>query len=90
MLFGVNNYVVDPEREQQLADDLDALEALRLSVQHCQDVIKENEDRYPILENTNKILTKTVEDLKADLETVNSKIKAIEDKDNGTDGEDAE
>ena len=81
VLFGVNNYVVDPEKEQQLANDLDALEALRLSVQHCEEVIKENEDRYPILENTNKILTKTVEDLKADLEKVEAKIKAITDKD---------
>ena len=40
VLFGVNNYVVDPEKEQQLADELDQLEALRLSVQHCEDVMK--------------------------------------------------
>lgn len=91
VLFGVNNYVVDPEKEKQLDDELESLEALRLSVQHCEDVMKENEDRYPILEKTNGILTKTVEDLKADLDTVNAKIKAIQDKDtdgdNGTDAE---
>ena len=91
VLFGVNNYVVDPEKEKQLADELDSLEALRLSVQHCEDVMKENEDRYPILEKTNGILTKTVEDLKADLENVNAKIKAIQDKDaDGDKGTDAE
>ena len=91
VLFGVNNYVVDPEKEKQLADELDSLEALRLSVQHCEDVMKENEDRYPILEKTNGILTKTVEDLKADLDTVNAKIKAIQDKDaDGDKGADAE
>ena len=91
VLFGVNNYVVDPEKEQQLADELDQLEALRLSVQHCEDVMKENEDRYPILEKTNGILTKTVEDLKSDLDTVNAKIKAIQDKDaDGNNGTDAE
>ena len=91
VLFGVNNYVVDPEKEKQLADELDSLEALRLSVQHCEDVMKENEDRYPILEKTNGILTKTVEDLKTDLDTVNAKIKAIQDKDaDGDKGADAE
>jgi len=74
VLFGVNNYVVDPEKEKKLSEDLDVLDALRLSVQHCEEVMKENEDRYPILEKTNAILTKQVEDLKADIADLDSRI----------------
>lgn len=74
VLFGVNNYVVDPEKEKKLSEDLDVLDALRLSVQHCEEVMKENEDRYPILEKTNAILTKQVEDLKADIADLDGRI----------------
>ena len=74
VLFGVNNYVVDPEKEKKLSEDLDVLDALRLSVQHCEEVMKENEDRYPILEKTNAILTKQVEDLKADIAELDARI----------------
>lgn len=82
MLFGVNNYVVDPEKEQKLSEDLDVLDALRLSVQHCEDVMKANEDRYPILENTNKILTKQVADIKADVADLEARIAKLADGDN--------
>ena len=77
MLFGVTNYVVDPEKEQELAEELDQLEALRLSVQHCKEVMEENKDRYPLLESANKILRKSVDDLKADIETVDAKLEAL-------------
>lgn len=89
MLFGVTNYVVDPEKEKELSEDLDQLEALRLSVQHCEEVMTENKDRYPLLENTNKILVNTVAHIKADIEAVNLKIEALQSKgtDNGTDGD---
>lgn len=82
MLFGVTNYVVDPEKEKELSEDLDQLEALRLSVEHCQEVMTENKDRYPLLENTNKILKTTVEQIKNDLDVVNQKIAALQAKDN--------
>ena len=81
MLFGVTNYVVDPEKEKELSEDLDQLEALRLSVEHCQEVMTENKDRYPLLENTNKILKTTVEQIKNDIEVVNQKIAALQAKD---------
>ena len=81
MLFGVTNYVVDPEKEKELSEDLDQLEALRLSVEHCQEVMTENKDRYPLLENTNKILKTTVEQIENDLEVVNQKIAALQAKD---------
>ena len=88
MLFGVNNYVVDPEKEQKLSEDLDVLDALRLSVQHCEEVMKDNEDRYPILENTNKILTKQVADLKADVADIEARIARLNG--DGNDAADAE
>ena len=85
VLFGVNNYVVDPEKQKKLSEDLDVLNALRLSVQHCEDVMKENEDRYPILEKTNGILTKQVADLKADLEDIEARIEAKSNNDDNAD-----
>jgi hypothetical protein len=74
VLFGVNNYVVDPEKEQKLSEDLDVLDALRLSVQHCEEVMKDSADRYPILEKTNEILTKQVTDLRSDVEDIKQRI----------------
>lgn len=87
VLFGVNNYVVDPEKEKKLSEDLDILEALRLSVQHCEEVMKENEDRYPILEKTNGILTKQVEDLKADIADIDARIAKLQDGQQGESNE---
>lgn len=78
VLFGVNNYVVDPEKEKKLSEDLDVLDALRLSVQHCEEVMKENEDRYPILEKTNGILVKQVEELRADIAELNARIEKLQ------------
>lgn len=86
VLFGVNNYVVDPEKEKKLSEDLDVLDALRLSVQHCEEVMKENEDRYPILEKTNGILVKQVEELKADIADLDARIAKLQGE-NGTDAE---
>lgn len=84
VLFGVNNYVVDPEKEKKLSEDLDVLDALRLSVQHCEEVMKDNEDRFPILEKTNAILTKQVEDLKADIADLDARIAKANGTDNGS------
>ena len=86
MLFGVNNYVVDPEKEKKLSEDLDVLDALRLSVQHCEEVMKDNEDRYPVLQKTNEILTKQVADLKADVADIEARIAKL----NGDSNADAE
>lgn len=83
MLFGVTNYVVDPDKERELAEELDQLEALRLSVQHCRDVMEENKERYPLLESTNRILTANVEQLKADIEALEAKIQSA----NGSEGD---
>ena len=75
MLYGVNNYVdIDEEKAKELAEELDLLEGLKLSVQHCHEVMEANRDRYPILEKANKILTNNIEGLKADIEELEKQL----------------
>ena len=78
-LYGVNNYVdIDEEKAKKLAEDLDLLEGLRLSVKHCEDVMNSNKDRYPILEKNFNILKSDVETLKGDIADIESKLALIE------------
>ena len=80
ILYGVNNYVdIDEEKAKKLNEELDLLDGLRLSVQHCEDVMNANKDRFPILEKTNKILKKVNAEILADIAEVE---KAIEEKKN--------
>lgn len=69
MLYGVNNIAdIDPEKAKKLQEDLDLLDGLRLSVQHCEEVINSSEERFPILETSYKILTRTINTIKKDIE----------------------
>ncbi len=78
VLYGVNNYVdLDEEKAKKLSEDLDLLDGLRLSVQHCEEVLKQNEDRFPILENSYNILLSTNENLKADIAECVAKIEEL-------------
>lgn len=78
VLYGVNNYVdIDEEKAKKLEEDLDLLDGLRLSVQHCEEVMKANEERFPILENSFNILTSTNENIKADIEECNARIAEL-------------
>ena len=83
VLYGVNNYVdIDEEKAKKLAEDLDLLDGLRLSVQHCEEGIAANKERYPIFETTNRILTTVNKEIKADIQEVEAaiaKLKAEED-----------
>lgn len=75
ILYGVNNYVdIDEEKAKKLNEDLDLLDGLRLSVQHCEDVINANKDRFPILEKTNRILRKVNAEILADIAEVEKAI----------------
>jgi len=75
ILYGVNNYVdIDEEKAKRLNEDLDLLDGLRLSVQHCEDVINANKDRFPILEKTNRILRKVNEEILSDIAEVEKAI----------------
>ena len=76
LLYGVNNYAdIDEEKAKELNEELDLLEGLRLSVAHCEEVMEANKDRYPILEHTNKILTETNAQIKADIAEVEEEIE---------------
>lgn len=77
-LYGVNNYVdIDKEKAEKLANELELLDGLRLSVNHCEDVINANKDRFPILEHTNNILEEQISQLEADLEFANMTLQKI-------------
>ena len=77
-LYGVNNIGdIDQEKAQKLTQDLDLLEGLKLSVKHCEEVMQENKDRYPILEKTYDILFNTNKSLKSDIEEIQEKINKL-------------
>ena len=79
MLYGVNNYVdIDEEKAKKLNEDLELLEALRLSVQHCEEVMAQNKDRFPILEKTNQILVEQNKQLKEDIAEVKAAIAKLQ------------
>ncbi|MBQ8430962.1 MAG: hypothetical protein IJX26_03370, partial [Clostridia bacterium] len=84
-LYGVNNYVdLDKEKAEKFMRDLDLLEGLKLSVSHCEEVMTANADRYPILEHTHNILTNNINDIEADIASLNKELEALRDK-NGSD-----
>ncbi len=83
-LYGVNNYVdIDKERAEKLANELELLDGLRLSVSHCEEVINANKDRFPILEHTNQILEDQISHIEADIASTQATLQKIREK-NGT------
>ncbi len=78
VLYGVNNYAdIDEEKAKKLAEDLDHLDGLKLSVQHCQEVMDKNADRYPLLEKMFNILTAQNEELKASIARTNAELAIL-------------
>ncbi|MDD3232268.1 MAG: hypothetical protein PHO06_02850 [Clostridia bacterium] len=78
VLYGVNNIAdIDEEKAKKLSQDLDLLDGLKISVQHCEEVIEANKERYPILETTYRILTSVSRDLKDDISECEENIKII-------------
>lgn len=85
MLYGVNNIgEIDQEKAKKLAEDLDLLDGLKVSVRHCEEVMEANKERYPILETANRILTTNHAELKADIEECEKNIRQLKIK-NGED-----
>ena len=83
LLYGVNNYVdIDEEKAKKLSEDLDLLDGLRLSVQHCEEVMEQNKDRFPILESTNRILVDQNKQIKDDIAEVKSAIEKLNNESN--------
>ena len=86
-LYGVNNYVdIDKDKAEKLAQELELLEGLKLSVGHCEEVMNANVDRYPILVHTDKILKENIANIESDIAGLNKELKALREK-NGTDVE---
>lgn len=82
VLYGVNNIAdIDEEKLQKLSEDHDLIKGLRLSVEHCEEILKENEERYPILENSYNILLTNNENLKNDIEDCLKKIEDLKQED---------
>lgn len=87
-LYGVNNYVdLDKEKQEELEQELELLNGLRASVTHCEEVIEANKDRFPILERTNKILEEQIAQLESDLESANTTLQKIRERDGKGEGE---
>ena len=79
LLYGVNNYAdIDEEKAKKLAEDLDLLDGLKLSVQHCEEVMKNNEERYPLLEKMYKVLKFRNDEIKKDIEKYTAEIERLE------------
>ncbi len=79
LLYGVNNYSdIDEEKAKKLAEELDLLDGLKLSVQHCEEVMAENKDRYPLLEKMYNVLKERDEEIKNDIETYKDRIAKLE------------
>ena len=79
MLYGVNNYGdIDEEKAKKLSEELDLLDGLKLSVQHCREVMEENKDRLPILEKMYNFLENQNRELKNDIEYLKQIISKFE------------
>ena len=86
LLYGVNNYAdIDEDKAKKLSEDLDLLDGLKLSVQHCEEVMKNNEERYPLLEKMYNVLKARNEDLKNDVESLTDEIARLEKEQNSED-----
>ena len=78
MLYGVNNYAdIDEEKAKKLAEDLDLLDGLKLSVQHCHEVMDNNKERYPLLEQIYNLLVSKNNDLKEEVKSLQASIAKI-------------
>ena len=67
------------EKAEKLANELELLDGLRLSVSHCEEVINANKDRFPILEHTNQILEDQIAHIEADLQDAQETLQKIRD-----------
>lgn len=74
-IYGVKSSAnIDPKRKEKLDEEVKVLNELKESVFHCDQVLKQNKDRYPVLEKSNKLLTKTYNRLLSDIENVKAAI----------------
>ena len=73
LVYGVNNISnVEPERIKKLEQDIKQLTGLQQSVANCETILNKNKDRYPTLENLDRVLRAQNEQIHRDLEEVKS------------------
>lgn len=78
VLYGVNNYAdIDEEKAKKLAEDLDLLDGLKLSVQHCEEVMSKNQERFPLLEKIYNLLSSQNEELKGNINELQEAIAEL-------------
>ena len=78
VLYGVNNYAdIDEEKAKKLEEDLDLLEGLKLSVQHCEEVMEKNAERYPLLEKIFNLLSSQNTEIKEDIKNLQEAIDSL-------------
>ncbi len=83
LYYGVNNYAdIDEEKAKKLAEDLDLLDGLKISVQHCEEVMEKNSDRYPLLKKMYEVLKKQNTELKDEIKELKTEIEKRENKEN--------
>ena len=84
VLYGVNNYAdIDEEKAKKLSEDLDLLDGLKLSVQHCEEVMSKNAERYPLLEKIYNLLSSQNAEIKASIKNLKKDIEKIKNESNG-------
>ena len=66
-LYGVKSSKVDPEKKAKLDENLQSLAELKDSVSHCEEVIRKNKDRYPVLQKNYNLLTKQIARINDDI-----------------------
>ena len=66
-IYGVNSSKVDMTKKEKLDANLTSYAELKDSVRHCEEVIKKNKDRYPVLEKNNKLITKQIQRINDDI-----------------------
>ena len=88
-LYGVNNIAdIDEEKAKKLSEDLDLLDGLKLSVQHCEEVMEKNADRYPLLKKMYEVLKRQNTELKDEIKSLREQIAEIEaEQENPSEGE---
>lgn len=80
-IYGIKASNVDPKRKEKLDEDVKQLNQLKESVFQCDQVLKQNKDRYPVLEKANRLLTKTYNRLVAEIESVKAALAWYEEHD---------
>ena len=86
VLYGVNNYAdIDEEKAKKLEEDLDLLQGLKLSVQHCEEVMEKNAERYPLLEKIFNLLSSQNAELKEGIKNLQEAIDNLKATDDNTD-----